>query len=200
MTNSCIPLASCCTAADCAPTTQVATTTCGGGTCSVATCNAGFYDVDHTFPDGCECADLGNGKTCASPTNVGTIALGASLAKSGNLPVVGMENWFQITFAGQGGTTYHPKVALTTNPGNAFVFDVASNCSGGTQACGTETGVANFRTTWEVTSGGDPAGVGINSTPYTPTPAVGTNGTVWVRVYRAAGNPACDTFILTISN
>lgn len=196
---SCIPTASCCTAADCTLTSHVTAASCGGGACAVSACSAGYVDVNRTFSDGCECQDSGNPTTCAGSANLGTIALGANTTKTGNLPTTGEENWFNVTFGGQGGTTYHPKIVLTS-PGSQFVFDIVSNCTGGAQACGSESGTANFRTTWEVTSGGDPAGVGINTPTYSPTPAVGTNGTVWIRVYRATGNPTCDNYTLTISN
>ncbi len=196
--NSCIALTSCCTAADCVPGggTHVGTSSCGGGVCSVATCTGGYVDVDKTYADGCECLDSGFGGSCGSATGVGTIALGASTTRSGNLPTLGQENWFQVTFANQSGLTYHPKVQLTTNPGNEFIFDVRSNCGGGTLACAVESGVADGRTLWEVaTNAGDTTGL-----TFAPTPPVGTAGSVWIRVRRVSSSATCNGYVLTISN
>lgn len=196
--NSCIPLTSCCTSADCvaAGGTHVGSSNCGGGVCSVATCAAGYVDVNRTYTDGCECADSGNAGSCGGATALGTVALGATITKPGNLPLVGQENWFQVTFANQSATTYHPMIALSTNPGGAYRFDVRNGCGGAALACVVESTQSLSLTSWEeLTNGGDPTGI-----TFAPTPPVGSGGSVWVRVFRASGGATCDTFVLTISN
>jgi hypothetical protein len=194
--NSCIPNSACCTVMDCPDTVQVSSTTCAGGMCSVATCNAGWVDVDKNYSNGCECQDSGNPGACPNAVNVGTLPAGGNATKSGNIPTAGQENWFSVTFGNTGSTTYHPMVTLSTNPNNEFVFDIFSNCSGGTQACGTEGGTANFRTTWEVVNNNGQT----NGQTWAPTPAVGSGGTIYIRVYRATGNPTCDGYVLTMTN
>src|SRR5439155_27292573 len=113
-----------------------------------------------------------------------------------NLPQPGEEIWYQVAYQGPTTTPYHPRVTLTVNPGNEFVIDVMSNCSGGQIACGMEGGNAVNRTDWEqLASGGDATG-----NAYSPTPAVGTGGTVWVRVHRANSVTSCSSFTVQFSN
>jgi len=194
--NSCIPNAACCTVADCPNTTEVMSTACTGGMCSVLTCVAGWVDVDGVYSNGCECQDSGNATACATPTAVGTLQLGQMVTKTGNLPRAGQDNWFQVTFAGTGNASYHPKVVLSANPNNAFLFDILDGCGGSGLACG-DGGNATNRTIWEVSvTAGDPTGQ-----TYAAVPAVGSGGTVWIRVHRVGGGmPSCDQFQLTISN
>jgi hypothetical protein len=184
-----------------------------GGSCSIVSCNGGYYDVDHSYSDGCECHDLGRSRACGTATALGTMPLGGSASPSGNLPVGGAENWFSVTFQGEGNKSYHPKIVLSGN-GSEFKMDVLSGCpgQGGAMACG-EAGTTSASTlTWEVSnSGGDANGVGCGDTsrtcnscncssPWAPVPAVGNGGTVFIRVFRSGGAVTCDTFTLTISN
>src|SRR5205807_2781854 len=113
-------------------------TTCSASKCTIAQCAPPYYDVNGNYPDGCECLADGNGTQCNTPTILGSLVVGGSATASGNVVPAGDNDWFQITFTGNTNFAYHPKVALTTNPGNQFQFDVYSNCAGGTQACGAE--------------------------------------------------------------
>jgi hypothetical protein len=147
--------------------------------------------VDGVYSTGCECQDNGFGKSCNTSTGLGTIPLGAQTQVSGNLPLAGEEAWFQVTFAYTTATTYHPRISLTANPGNAFRFDVLTSCAFGSLACA-DGGISTGRTDWEVFGGGQPTGFS-----YAPTPAVPT---VFVRVLRANGAITCSPFTLTVSN
>src|SRR5262249_9085172 len=84
--NSCIPNGNCCTNADCPATSQVTATTCTSGACQVLSCVGGFFNVDGRYDDGCECQDLGRGRSCGNPTGLGVLTLGGTLNVGGNLP------------------------------------------------------------------------------------------------------------------
>ncbi len=116
--------------------------------------------------------------------------MGQSVTKQGVLPAAGESDWLQVTFSGEGNTSFHAHIQLTGNPNNAFAFDLASNCSGGLLGC-TEGGNCAGKTDWETYySNGNLNGSG-------PIPAVGT---VYIRVYRvASGSPTCDQWTLTVS-
>ncbi|WP_156338033.1 hypothetical protein [Chondromyces crocatus] len=173
-------------------TSNVSSTTCSAGACSITGCSGSYHNVDGVCTNGCECLSSNVSSSCNLPASLGTIALGGQTATTANLVPTGKENWYTVTFTGNTNTTYHPHVRFTANPGNAFRFDIRSNCAGGALPCGVEGGQSNGLTEWEVfrTAG-----------TYQPVPAVGTNGTVLIRVYRVAGAPVnCNNFTLAISN
>jgi hypothetical protein len=184
---------------DCALQCQgnVTGVTCGaGGTCAITSCAGGFFNIDGGCGNGCECQTTGQSASCAGPTSLGTVNLGQVATTSGNLVPAGQEAWYQVTFTGNTSTAYHPRVVFTNNPGNAFQFDIRTNCAGGAPACGSEGGVASALTDWEVLyTGGDP------SSAFNPIPPVGQNGTILIHVYRKAGAPVtCAQYTLQISN
>jgi hypothetical protein len=144
------------------------------------------------YSNGCECVDEGRGKACTNPTGVAPVGLGASINIGGNLPLMGMENWFQVTFNGNSSDkNYHPKVFFNSNPGNAFQLDVVSSCNPGAYlTC--DDGHAQGVQTWEVSyTGGDP------NSDFKPIPSVGT---ILIRVYYRGGPQRCEGFGLTISS
>jgi hypothetical protein len=155
------------------------------------------------YADGCECQGTMNGTTCAMPTMVPALTLGGSTMVSGNLPAMKMENWFQLSFGGSNrDLTYHPHVTLSTNPNSQFVFDITSDCNGSTLTCGTETmadgsvGLTDWEEMYGPSAGIGDAGPGDGAS-LMPVPSVGN---LYVRVYRATGNPTCDNFVLTVSD
>src|SRR5262249_46987363 len=106
--NSCIPNANCCTNSDCPLTANTTGTACNAGACQITGCAAGFFNVDGSYSDGCECQDQGGGNACGTATGLGSLALGASVLRSGNLPAAGAEDWYIVTFTGNTSTAYHP--------------------------------------------------------------------------------------------
>jgi hypothetical protein len=190
--NACIPNAHCCTAADCPLTSQAASTRCTSGACGVNSCNGNFFDIDANYGNGCECGDAGFAKSCGTSTGLGTLDLGQSTSRTGNLPVSGGENWFSVTFAYTTAQSYHPRMSLSSAAGNSFVFDLYTNCSFNPLGCGDEGGSSIGRTAWDVLGGGAPTGQS-----FAPTPSVGT---VFVRVRRAAGGVTCGSYTLSVGN
>jgi len=180
----------------------VASTKCTTGACAVDQCSGPYFDIDKTYPNGCECADDNFGKDCGSATGLGTLALTASTQRSGVIPSSGGENWFVVTFAYTTATSYHPSISLTSAAGNTFVFDLYTSCSLGTLACGSEGGLSTARTSWDVIGGGASNGVGCTglgtcTSAYSATPSVGT---VFIKVRRASGAPTCGGYTLTVAN
>jgi hypothetical protein len=200
-TNSCITAAQCCTVTDCPDTTDVASTACTMNACTISQCDSGWADADGNYMNGCECMVAAPPNTCGGSNNVGAIAVGGTKTETGNLPTSGTEIWYTVTF--QGWPTYHPKVSLTTNPGNAYEFDIYSTCGTTVLTCGgTGEGTSIQKTSWEEgPTGGDTGGQGINTSGYTPTPIVGSNGLINIRVYLVPGQPTtCMPFTLTITD
>jgi hypothetical protein len=173
---------------------NVAALACTAGSCAVSACNSSYYNIDGMCTNGCECQSSGATSTCALPSSLGTINLGQSTSVTANAVPAGNEDWYVVTFPGNGSTSYHPRVRFTANPNNAFRFDILSNCQGNSPGCGVEGGVATSKTDWETFY---PGGAGY----YNPIPPVGNNGTVLIRVYRTPG-PAvsCEAYTLAISN
>jgi hypothetical protein len=170
---------------------------------SEAACATGFGCVGAGM---CQCIDDTYGKACNAATSIGTIGPGASMQVTGVLPLTTSENWFQVTFSSGGS---HPKITISAT--DMISFDVTSGtCSGGHPMCMDTSAPATRLAVWEVsTTGGSASGVGCGSstltcnstcnctTPYAPTPSVGT---LLVRVYRPTGSPTCNAYTLTVSN
>jgi hypothetical protein len=173
---------------------NVAATTCNASACGIAACNPNYYNLDGACGNGCECLASTFSSQCQFPTSLGSLVLGGMITHSSNLVPAGKENWYVVTFSGNTSTSYHPHIFFSSNPGNAFQFDIYTNCSGASPSCGDEGGLALGKTDWETFK---PAANGYN----TVIPPVGNNGTVLIRVFRKAGSPVtCGSFTLTIGN
>ena len=173
---------------------NVAAVSCNASSCGITACNPNFFNLDGSCASGCECLASTFSSACNLPTSLGSLVVGQTITHTANLVPAGKETWYVVTFTGNTNAAYHPRISFSSNPGNAFQFDIRSNCAGATLACGTEGGNSNARTDWETFKPG-PNG-------YTqPIPAVGNGGTVLIHVTRQAGSPVtCNSFTLTISN
>jgi hypothetical protein len=173
---------------------SVTATQCSGSMCSITACAAGAFNLDNVCANGCECHSTGTPSSCGVAFALGTIALGgAPITYTGNLVPMGQEAYLSVTFGGTGATNYHPHIRLT-NGGSEFAFDVVASCGATGLSCG-EGGTANSTADWEVSF------TGMTPGNTAPIPAVGTNGTVYIHVFRRAGQAAtCNSYTLTISN
>ncbi|HSM93865.1 MAG TPA: MopE-related protein, partial [Anaeromyxobacteraceae bacterium] len=102
---------------------------CGGVTgCSVGTCEAGWYDANQLFSDGCECQADTVPDFCAGALNM------ASLAAAGNLVPATDVDWYAFTLP----YAFSPTtwlVKLLGGDGSATLC-VVRTC-GGVESCGT---------------------------------------------------------------
>jgi hypothetical protein len=171
-------------------------TQCTGGNCRITGCNGGFYDVDGSYSNGCECQDTGGSTSCTTPSSLGTLAVTGSTQVSGTLPAAGQEDWFTVTFTGNTMGGYHPHVFLSSNPGGIFKIDIYQNCTPSALGCGIEGGSSVNLTDWEVFynvfNGGSPG--------FQPIPPVGAGGTIFIRVRRTTGGLSCVGYTLNAQN
>ena len=154
-----------------------------------------FIDAGADAPvDGPPCTIDAAAHSCSGPTDLGTVNIGGSMARSSNLPPQGDEDWYVVTFAANTNVMYHPHVFFTSNPGDVSRFDILSACGTGLDCMGGQT---TSLTDWEVRyTGGDPASPG-----FAPVPAVGSAGRILIRVYRiSATGPGCASYAFTVSN
>lgn len=166
---------------------------CSGGMCVVTACQAGWFDLNGNWGDGCECQSDPYGAVCNAASAVGQLTVGQSTTVTGNLVPANKENWFQVTFAGNHDSRqFHASIALTTNPNNWFRFDVYADCGNTNVSC--SDGASTGLTTWEIYWNDQQSGA------YNAIPAFGANNTVYIRVRRVAGPVTCDDFVLTISD
>lgn len=177
----------------------VSTWTCPIGSCTVTGCQAGFANIDGSASNGCECLTDTYANTCAAAGSV-NVAVGATVTLTGKIETAAGSDWVRVAFVDQAvGTPYHPKIALTTNPGGQYAMDVQSAC-GTPAACSTTgNGVNNESgtnvTTWEQFYNGYVAGAGCcgDNTPHATT--------MFVRVYRKNGDaPTCNAYVVTLTN
>ncbi len=192
-------------------TTNVTATTCAGSSCKVTACTSGWYDVDSTCGNGCECQQSAISTSCSAATVMGTgpLALGTSVPVTANL-VNSNDAYYQVTFASNTDVTFHPKITLTGT--GLFSFEVLNSACGATTSCtdGPASGLnASAGAVWEEyyftshvsvppPSVPNPSGT---DAPGFATITVGTANTVWIHVYRPMGSKAtCDNFTLTASN
>ncbi len=201
---------------------HTATTQCNGSSgCGILSCSANYYDVNGTFPDGCECAaapsPVTTGNACGAAVNMGTLAdnTAAKVTVTGNVPVAGREIWYTFLAsddADTAGDEYHMDVRFLTNPSNIYRMDVyRSGCpgSGGTQLASGETQQTDWYTDFNQTNtppgpcpGPLPCGEGNCNGP----PAAdgknfcnNNSATYYVRVY-SVGAPSCSAYSLQLSN
>lgn len=145
---------------------------------------------------------------CTAPTNEGAISPGSSISVTSNIPVAGRDDYYLVAFSGLGAVSKaaHPRVQFTTNPGSALQFDVTTGCGAVAFGCGTEIGSSTGRTDFEAFyTAGDPTNPTFNSLIGAGPPVAGPfnidpSGGVLVRVFRASGAPACDSYTIKFSN
>ncbi len=219
-TNNCGSCGNACVAACGGSADHVTGGQCVSSTCSVTACAVGYEDFDGTCSNGCECVTSTTQNACAAAQILfaGTLPIGTSTTpfSATMAPVATVtQAWFTVTFSPDTGskgpppgtgfnTSYAPTISLT-GPTVAgvpeFVFDVDSNCGGTLEANGCTDNGANGSK--QVVGWGDGW-----SSPMQPTqtavPTPGTNGQVWIKVYRNPAMPAneysCGQYTIKASN
>jgi hypothetical protein len=172
---------------------------CNSSVCAITGCSAPYFNVDGVCGNGCECKATPQ-VACSAPTALVLSGVGTSNSTGGNLVPIGSSTWYAVSFTGYNASTFHPKIALTTNPGGEYLFDVETNCSGGDVLCQelTDAGASAHSvglTVWEKSYN---SGVDFVDSGFLPIPSLGT---LLVHVYRAGAAPVdCNSYTLTVSN
>jgi hypothetical protein len=164
--------------------------------CQIASCSAGFFDIDGDVSNGCECKTDQNPQGCGG--GVVSVATGGSASLTGVVETAGGEDWFQVQFAttavGQG---WHPQLALGGAFAGEYIFDVFDSCGGPPTSCNNGGNVESGQgvTQWETQYNGYVAGPGCCGDN------VARPAAVFVRVRRRNGDAAtCHPFEITASN
>jgi hypothetical protein len=98
---------------------------CQSTTCHITTCSATWYDIDSSYPDGCECQDDGSSQVCGSATSLGSVAIGGTAAYSGHI-MPGQEDYFFVDFP-SGGRPFGGTPTVTVT-GGAMLMDITPDC------------------------------------------------------------------------
>jgi len=190
---------------------HVAGASCTNGTCGGLVCVAPWVNFDGQCANGCECNASATESACGNATALfsGTLQPGQSITPySANMGAVGVSvAYFTLTVGGNGGTNFHPIITISS-PNNEFVMDVDANCSGSLLTTCTDngTGESGGVTTWEDSYVGpspaaDPASYPVSGSHFNPIPLPGSNGQVWIKVYRKAGATAtCNSYTISASD
>jgi len=128
------------------------TPVCTGGSCG-AQCDAGYYDVNHSLADGCECQQDqydGSGNSCDKAIDLGTLSdagSGSTYTLNGRVVPDSDVDWYKVTasdstdtgtFSGPGHDRFNFRVRVT-NPtdGSIKVNVYRGSCSTQTQCTAT---------------------------------------------------------------
>jgi hypothetical protein len=197
-----------------------ATPDCVGGVCVVGSCASGWYDVDGTYSNGCECAPEGtesSSTSCSSPHDLGTFAdTGSSASFSGNIVPGTDVDWYKFRAVDTTDTgsplcdSFNVRVRFTSNPGNVFRMDIyPGSCT--TPAvkpgfpCNNLIDEMVWRTNTRSGSGSTAVGECPCGTGSNPGPGLNscTSDTTdfFIKVYKASGTPVtCDSYTIAVSN
>ncbi|MBI2392281.1 MAG: hypothetical protein HYV09_22020 [Deltaproteobacteria bacterium] len=152
------------------------------------------------------CGETSTPNSCASATDLGSIAVGSTKKVTGGLPLAGGDVWYTVKFTGLDDLKAHPRIKISGDKGLFLAME--GKCSGGALKCGgdggTATSVKDLEVSYVMTA--DPDGgvpdpdssaeeAGTNFKPIT----IGESGTVKFRVFRTGTATGCD-FTIDLSN
>ncbi len=182
---------------------------CVEGICAVTGCDPGYYDIDFSPINGCECVANGvevSGGTCQEAADLGTVGDGgATVERQGNAVYEDESDWY--TFLGQDGPdngcdTYHVRVRFLWNPNEAYTFDIhRGSCAAGDQECSQGLDYSFFTDFMD----GDKGECGCTTDPFFTTPTIhectDNSAQYYIRVYRKPEVPPdCQGYALEITN
>jgi hypothetical protein len=178
---------------------NVTTPACVADKCAVGTCTANYFDQNATYLDGCECQGDGVPGDCATaqPIPPTPIPLGGTATVAGNLVPNGLNDWYVVTFAGNGDCAYRPRITLNDqSTTNLIRIDVSTDCSATYVAC-SEGGSSTGQTSWEFNYTADPCGAQL---AIDPANKPSSPATVYVRVFATGPSTTCLPYSLSIAN
>jgi hypothetical protein len=116
---------------------------CNNG-CVIASCVAGFFDLNQAFADGCECQVEGTevpNQTCMDAEFLGDFGDGSSsTSRTGKIVPADDSDWYKFHAVDgpdlDNCDTFHVRIRLLKNPNDAYAFDVYRNgCAGADNLC-----------------------------------------------------------------
>jgi hypothetical protein len=188
---------------------------CVNGLCVVSTCAAGYYDIDFSIANGCECKANTvevSGAQCGGAFALGTLSdNNATVTVQGNAVYADESDWYR--FVGSDGPdgnwpggyfcdSYHVRVRFLWNPGNAYRFDVQrGNCAAANQIC-VQSQDFSWRTDfYENFKGECPCHPQLALTAPGVQQCSDNSAEYFIRVYRdPAVPPSCEGYNLEITN
>ena len=153
---------------------------CVSPSCSITKCTTGYFDIDKSYGNGCECGGDSNwgglGQSCSNPI-IGATLVDTSKQRvtySGNLMPGEPSQWYRVNTVD--GTdvgacdTYDVRIRFASNPNNAFQMDVyRGSCAASAQLCKDET-EHRYNVHFYGVASGPGAATGKVSGTYAPTP------------------------------
>jgi hypothetical protein len=132
--------------------TPNATMTCVSGSCTIKACAGGWFNVDGSHANGCECQQDANdatGNVCTQAINLGDLGdTGTSKSVSGKIVPDSDVDWYVVravdnpdggTFANPGRDKYHLRVRVTKPTDGSIAVDVRrGGCTTGQSCVGTD--------------------------------------------------------------
>lgn len=203
LTNTATACGNCSTNCVTAPHPNATGVTCSMSSCAITACSAGYLNNDGVFSNGCECMEDSHGDNCGAATDFGSIALGGTATRTGNLAASGDSDWYRVTFPATASCTWRPRITLSAG-GEPIAIRVYTSC-GGTTASGGQScleggnSASATRTSWEYTNSaacGD--NLSIDATPATGT-YVQIPSTMWIEVVRTGSSAGCLSYTLAVA-
>jgi hypothetical protein len=159
---------------------------CSAGKCGF-TCQAGYYNQNGQYGDGCECTTNGYSEatSCGAAAAV-NVPAGPAVQVKGRLLGVA-SNWYKVTFPsenGKGGLHYQ---IILSNNGNPVVMTVFQNCTNTSVTCAATEGMSGY-TSWDWSNNGTTA-----MSQYTQTYPV----TYYVQVTPTGSASTCMDYTIT---
>jgi hypothetical protein len=172
--------------------------------CEVATCESGYYDVDTTFDNGCECAQEpseNNDNLCASAVDLGDFPdNGSSLEISGNVvPAsdVDVYRFRAVDSLDDTCDTFHVRALFLSNPDDAYVLDAWRKGCETAQWCDSVTDMQWYTNFANGTTSGECLCGNVDGIPH----CIDDSAEFHVQVRRKDGLPlSCGNYLLEISN
>ncbi len=187
----------------CAVPANASGVTCASFACQVSTCNSGYYNVDGSYANGCECHADSVSNSCGSATNLGTVTINGSGSVTANIVPSTDVDWYKIEFQTGATCSFGPKITLTTGGAPVAMQVRATSCSGSGLACseGGTSSAASGYTSWAF---GYTSSCGnhltIDPTPEHTGSFINVPTVLYVKVFATGSSSTCMPYTLQYSN
>ena len=171
---------------------------CGMATCQISTCGSGYANIDGAPGNGCECASDAYATSCNNASSI-TVPVGGTATMSGVVESAAGSDFAIFAFSDKpAGSTFHPKIQITSSAGGQYAMDVLTTCAA--PATCNDSGNGSNADVWETTYNSVAPGT------YQPGPGCCSDNdahqiNLIVRVFRKNGDaPTCQPYTITATN